>query len=226
MPNHPSVIARPTDAGFAGRYIHNDGHPGIRLPLLRALYAGPFRGDLDAMTRFLVDEHPAGWSQLGPNPAVETAWVNGRSSIGYDHFICFCHGDRHDDPLLCTHADTDGAQADWVYILKTDGIDVLHDISEEGDAAWSLAIFSPWPEPDRTPTPQTFEEIIEADAGLSPMYRAVVQVEQQDPTQLPIIIGLKAWALLDPEQQRDSFKDLLQAYVDVVQHQRDGRAIR
>ncbi|MFG3110557.1 hypothetical protein [Streptomyces tendae] len=72
----------------------------------------------------------------------------------------------------------------------------------------------------------SFEDIVEADAGLSPMYRAVVQVEQQEPDQLPIVIGMKAWALLDPEQQRESFKDLLHAYVDVVQHQRDGRPIR
>jgi len=75
-------------------------------------------------------------------------------------------------------------------------------------------------------SPVSFEDIVDADAGLSPMYRAVVQVEQQEPEQLPIVIGVKAWALLDAEQQRESFNDLLQAYVEVVQHQRDGRPIR
>lgn len=226
MPNHPSVIARPAPSGFAGRYVHNNGHPDVRIPLLRQLYAGPFAGNLDAMTRFLLDDHPAGWSQLGPNPTVDTGWDNSRSAIGYDHFICYCHGDRSEEPQLCTHADTDAADAEWVYVLKSDGIDVYTDISEEDGAVWQLAIYSPWPELHCTPTPQTFEEIIEADAGLSPIYRAVVQIEQQDPAALPVVIGLKAWALLDPEQQRESFKDLVQAYVDVVQHQRDGRAIR
>ncbi|MEU8855722.1 hypothetical protein AB0C48_13705 [Streptomyces sp. NPDC048556] len=72
----------------------------------------------------------------------------------------------------------------------------------------------------------TFEDIVDLDAGASPMYRAVVQAEQQDPDQFPIVIGAKAWALLDIDQQRESFNELLQAYVDVVQHQRDGRPIR
>ncbi|MGW0779050.1 hypothetical protein ACWD01_36925 [Streptomyces sp. NPDC002835] len=57
------------------------------------------------------------------------------------------------------------------------------------------------------------------------MYRPVVQLEQQDPTAFPVVIGLKAWALLDEEQQRERSKDLVQAYIDVVQDQRDGRAI-
>ncbi|MEU3835572.1 hypothetical protein [Streptomyces microflavus] len=72
----------------------------------------------------------------------------------------------------------------------------------------------------------TFEDIVDLDLGLSPMYRAVIQAEAQDPDQLPIVIGVKAWQLLDPEQQAKSLKDLLHAYVDVVQHQRDGRPIR
>lgn len=111
MPNHPSVIARPTDTGFAGRYVHNDGHPTARIPLLRALYAGPFAGDLDAMTKFLLDDHPAGWSQIG--------------AVHNDEFTCYCHGDRNEDPRLQTEDDTDVATADWVYILRADGIDVI-----------------------------------------------------------------------------------------------------
>ncbi|MEW2177167.1 hypothetical protein AB0890_12660 [Streptomyces sp. NPDC005406] len=72
----------------------------------------------------------------------------------------------------------------------------------------------------------TFEDIVDLDLGLSPMYRAVIQAEAQDPNEFPIVIGVKAWQLLDPEQQAKSFNELLHAYVDVVQHQRDGRPIR
>ncbi|EGE43198.1 hypothetical protein GTY83_19190 [Streptomyces sp. SID4928] len=72
----------------------------------------------------------------------------------------------------------------------------------------------------------TFEDIVDLDLGLSPMYRAVIQAEAHGPDQLPIVIGVKAWQLLDREQQAKSLKDLLHAYVDVVQHQRDGRPIR
>lgn len=125
MPNHPSVIARPTDTGFAGRYVHNDGHPVNRIPLLRTLYSGPFAGDLDAMTKFLLDDHPAGWSQLGADPTVNTGWDNGRSSVHYDEFTCYCHGDRNEGPRIQTEDDTDVAIADWVYILRADGIDVI-----------------------------------------------------------------------------------------------------
>ncbi|MEU9314102.1 hypothetical protein [Streptomyces sp. NPDC048256] len=49
-------------------------------------------------------------------------------------------------------------------------------------------------------------EVIEADAGLSSMCGAVVQDEQQDQSALPVIAGLKAWSLLEEDQQRESFK--------------------
>lgn len=125
MPNHPSVIARPTETGFAGRYVHNNGHPATRIPLLRALYAGPFAGDLDAMTKFLIDDHPAGWSQLGLDPAVDTGWNDERSSVYHHDFVCYCHGDRNEDPWLCTEENTDIGNTDWVYVLRSDGIEVI-----------------------------------------------------------------------------------------------------
>lgn len=125
MPNHPSVIARPTETGFAGRYVHNSGHPTSRVPLLRTLYTGAFAGDLDAMTKFLVDDHPAGWSQFGADPTVNTGWDNSRSSVHYDEFICYCHGDRNEAGFLRTEDNTDTAQADWVYVLRPEGIEVI-----------------------------------------------------------------------------------------------------
>lgn len=78
----------------------------------------------------------------------------------------------------------------------------------------------------REPTPRTFEDIVSADAGLSPMYRATVRAEQEDPDAPAAVIGMQAWTLLDADEQRESLPDLLQAYVEIVQHQRDGRAIR
>lgn len=152
MPNHPSVIARPTETGFAGRYVHNEGHPAVRIPLLRALYAGPFAGDLDAMTKFLVDDHPTGWSQLGLDPAVDTGWVNSRSSIGYNEFVCYCHGDRNDAPYLHTEGNTDMALADWVYVLTPEGVTYFEvgPEAEEGQEVLSSERFlAPWtPSPD------------------------------------------------------------------------------
>ncbi|KQZ07262.1 hypothetical protein AB0K86_33045 [Streptomyces clavifer] len=76
--------------------------------------------------------------------------------------------------------------------------------SEGGIAAWQLGLFSPaWP--------RRLSRIVEVDGD------PVVQLE--------VVTGLKAWALLDEEQHRERFKDLVRAYIDVVKHQRDGRVI-
>ena len=59
-----SVIARPTEAGFTGRYHHWDGYPkgvGQTLYEWRIAY---FNGDTDAMLRYLLDDHPGGWSTI------------------------------------------------------------------------------------------------------------------------------------------------------------------
>lgn len=168
MPNHPSVIARPTDTGFAGRYVHNEGHPVARISLLRALYAGPFAGDLDAMTKFLIDDHPAGWSQLGLNPTVDTGWDNGRSSVYHHDFVCYCHGDRNDEAYLRTDDNTDIAQADWVYVLRPDGIEVID--LDDGDAAtvpWQATEEDiPWTLPEVS-RPAPFYEPVSITAGSS-----------------------------------------------------------
>lgn len=134
MPNHPSVIARPTDEGFAGRYVHNNGQPDVRLPLLRQLYAGPFRSDLDAMLTFLLDDHPAGWSQLGTDPTADTGWINPMPPIGDNGFRCYCHGDRGDAAGLNTQDNTTPELADWIYVLHPDGIEVIE--WDETRGAW------------------------------------------------------------------------------------------
>jgi hypothetical protein len=147
MPNHPSIIARPTATGLAGRYVHNDGHPKTRLPLLRQLYTGPFAGDVDAMTRFLIDAHPAGWSQLGTDPNRETGWINPCPPPGDHGFRCYCHGDRHDPPLLVTHNNVDPDLAPWIYLLRPEGLHVLEGRADGAFHAWPL---SPWNSPQGT----------------------------------------------------------------------------
>jgi hypothetical protein len=124
MPNHPSVVARRTTSGFAGRYVHNDGQPALRVPLLLHLHAGPFAGDVDAMARFLIDDHPAGWSQLGLDPHVDTGWINPYPPIGDDGFRCYCHGDRHDPPELITEQEADPDWHEWTYMLTPQCLEI------------------------------------------------------------------------------------------------------
>lgn len=56
------------------------------------------------------------------------------------------------------------------------------------------------------------------DGGL---YAAVLEAQQHNPNELDVIIGMKAWAQLDEERQRQEFTDLLQAYVELVNIQRE-----
>ncbi|MEU2874098.1 hypothetical protein ABZ769_33700 [Streptomyces olivoreticuli] len=60
-----SFIARPTETGFTGIYVHRDGYPSHRLPLLLAAYQHRFAGDVEAMSQHLVANVAVGWSELG-----------------------------------------------------------------------------------------------------------------------------------------------------------------
>lgn len=144
MPNDPSIIARPTPTGWEGRYIHNDGHPDQRVPLLFDLYHRVYRHDLNAMTRYLIDDHPAGWSQLGDDPTTDTGWHNAAPPTQRHGFICYCHGDRNEAAQLHTQADTDPALADAVFVIHPDGIEVIEANWNTEDGGWEPGYRIPW----------------------------------------------------------------------------------
>jgi hypothetical protein len=118
------------------------------------------------MTKFLTDDHPAGWSQLGADPSVDTGWDDGRSSVYHREFVCYCHGDRNEDPWLQTEDNTDAALADWVYVLRPDGIEVI-DLGD-GDTTtvpWQATEEDiPWALP-RESSPAPFYEPASTTAG-------------------------------------------------------------
>ncbi|MEY9909772.1 hypothetical protein ABIA35_006015 [Catenulispora sp. MAP12-49] len=141
MSYYPSVIARPNSAGFAGRTVHTAGPPEYVIGLLTWLYHGPFGRDLDAMQRFLINEHPGGWSQLGDDPTADTGWNNDKQ-FGRDGFVCYCHGDRHKTLAPFTQ-DSDATFVDWLYVISADGIDVSQadwgdseDFNDDTPPAW------------------------------------------------------------------------------------------
>ncbi|MEV7196906.1 hypothetical protein AB0N81_34660 [Streptomyces sp. NPDC093510] len=60
-----SVIARPTETGYTGIYVHHDGYPSGRLPLLLAAYQHRFARDVEAMRIHLIDHVSIAWDELG-----------------------------------------------------------------------------------------------------------------------------------------------------------------
>lgn len=111
-----SVVARRTPSGYIGRYHHNCGDP---CNLGRALYRlrnGYFRGGTGAMLRVLIDEHPAGWSDIiGMDFALPPGFVEPRPGLSPKQFPglpdyrrprCYCHGDQNEEPVTFTEAST------------------------------------------------------------------------------------------------------------------------
>ncbi|MGW2256105.1 hypothetical protein ACWCXH_39105 [Kitasatospora sp. NPDC001660] len=142
MSNHPSIIARPTPTGFHGRYVANDGQPAARIPRLQHLYYRVYRHDLDAMLGFLIDQHPAGWSQLGTDPTADCGWINPLPPAGDCGFRCYCHGDRREPETLLTEETADPLWHEWIYVLRPGGITVTA-ADSDGDA-WLQPALVPW----------------------------------------------------------------------------------
>lgn len=65
-----SIVARPHGDGFRGRYVHSDGMPTWRGPVLERLIA---REGADRVLAVLCDEH-YGWSSLDPDQGPETPY--------------------------------------------------------------------------------------------------------------------------------------------------------
>lgn len=88
-----SAIARPAGDGWEGRYHHWDGYPTGLGSELWSLFHGRFEGDVEAMRRVLIDEHPAGWSTIvGADWSQEPGFVD---SFDFDCTSCGRAGWMH-----------------------------------------------------------------------------------------------------------------------------------
>lgn len=127
----PSYIARPTRNGYAGIYVHFDGGPSSKLPLLLAAFQHRFRQDLEAMTRHLVDDVAIGWEELGSDllhgapPEIVAALTGGEHwpSRTLDNLVT----PDGSPPTRMTVTETTAADQDleWVYVLRPGGIEVI-----------------------------------------------------------------------------------------------------
>ncbi|MFJ9979333.1 hypothetical protein [Streptomyces cyaneofuscatus] len=126
-----SYIARPTPNGYTGIYVHFDGGPSSKLPLLLAAYEHHFRQDLAAMTRHLVDDVAIGWEELGSDlldgapPEIVAALTGGEHwpSSTLDNLVT----PDGSPPTRMTVTETTAAEQDleWVYVLRPEGIEVI-----------------------------------------------------------------------------------------------------
>lgn len=143
-----SIIARPTPDGFAGRYVHQDGHPTDRVPILMTAVQGHFAGNVSTATRFYLDDHPAGWLSLG----IEfTTTPNYRAPAAANR--CFCHGRDDEGPALLTHDTVDPLWHEWIYLLRADGLQIIRtDWRKCTQATWASHLL-PWTTNPHIPLP-------------------------------------------------------------------------
>ena len=129
-----SVIARPTAAGFQGRYIHWDGYPSGVGQQIYGLFQGHFGMDFGRLQQVLLDEHPAGWSSLSGDWMKAPGFAEDRGSTkdlstaedpsdaedlitGEDGPACYCHGERHEAAYEVTQANAAGSGCECAYVL-------------------------------------------------------------------------------------------------------------
>ncbi|WP_253916137.1 hypothetical protein [Streptomyces sp. MNP-20] len=126
-----SCIARPTKSGYTGIYVHLDGYPSSRLPLLLAAYQHRFARDVDAMSAHLIDQVAIAWAELGtdlldgvPKPLL-------RKLTGGDVWPSREMDDLENldgsppEREVITEATANSGAIEWAYVLHSEGIEVI-----------------------------------------------------------------------------------------------------
>ena len=138
---------------FFGRYHHWDSYPSGLGQTLWELYHEQFQRNLEAMTRTLIDEHPAGWSTINgadfrltagftepvagfaptgnsvegeSQPVEDNSQKEAASSQGVRP-ECYCHGDRSETAWNVTEKNAAGSGCEWAYTFVR-GDTPQHDI--------------------------------------------------------------------------------------------------
>lgn len=121
------AIARLTNVlplQWKGRYHHWDSYPDGLGRELWKLYHGHFERDLDRMLKELLDEHPAGWSNLSSldlekglfNALTTGDPLNPPDQAGPN---CYCHGDRAEEAWEVNQDNASGSGVEWAYVFTS-----------------------------------------------------------------------------------------------------------
>ncbi|PIM71825.1 hypothetical protein CTU88_14225 [Streptomyces sp. JV178] len=122
-------MARLTATGYSGVYVHWDGYPSGRLPLLLAAHQHRFVGDVEAMAQHLIDNVPVGWSCLGTDlldgapEALRTHLTGGRDFPSNELDDIVTADGSPPERQTVTEKTADGL--DWGYVLHPHGIEVI-----------------------------------------------------------------------------------------------------
>lgn len=117
-----AMIARKVgEEGFEGRYHHNWGTPDKLGKALYDVYHDAFQQDAEAMMHFLIDEHPAGWSNIvGADCSLAPGFIHTcRSPEDAIRPHCYCHGQRSEPPLLlASWGEASRRDCDYAYLIE------------------------------------------------------------------------------------------------------------
>ncbi|MFJ6574048.1 hypothetical protein ACIQNU_42295 [Streptomyces sp. NPDC091292] len=110
-------------------YVHFDGYPDSKLPLLLSAYQYRFAGDLEAMARYLIDDVQHGWDELGTDLLDGAPAALRRSLTKGDEWpsrqmtdVVSADGTPAERELI-TQDGIDGLE--WAYVLHPHGIEVI-----------------------------------------------------------------------------------------------------
>lgn len=114
---HIARLTGPDD--WVGVYHHFDGYPSGLGAALFEMYRGHFARDLKVMLRWLIDDHPAGWScVIDCDLSLEPGYVPmeaEQTHEGHTRARCYCHGMRSEPPMPVSPRRA--AWAEWAYVF-------------------------------------------------------------------------------------------------------------
>ncbi|WP_432112674.1 hypothetical protein [Streptomyces sp. S1] len=152
-------------------YIHFDGTPNSKLPLLLAAFQHRFGRDLEEMAQHLVDDVAIGWEELGSDlldgapPEIAGPLTGGTSWPSTTLNDLITPDGSPPTRMTVTEATLHDMDVEWGYVLRPEGIEVIHALGSASGpiVSWNTHPFTDFDAPGvwaavapaRPPAPST-----------------------------------------------------------------------